>query len=91
MAILSDADFDALDVDPATVRLSGASAKTQKGTVKVTEQDVNQDGLTDIVLQMITEELLLDKNSTHAVLTGKTKSGTAIGGMDSVVVVQIRE
>lgn len=78
VAILSDASFDARDVDPATVRLAGALAR------RASVEDVNQDGRPDLVLHVRTQDLMLDPGDTEAVLTGGTFDGRAIEGRDSV-------
>jgi len=59
VAILSDADFDATIVDPATVELAGSGvAMRGKGNKAMAhEEDVNGDGLTDLVVKVETENL----------------------------------
>jgi hypothetical protein len=85
VAILSSATFDATSVDPATVKLAGATvAPTGNGALNAVVTDVNLDGLPDLLLHIATEELLLTPADTEAVLTGKTFSGQLIQGSDSV-------
>ncbi len=59
VAILSDADFDATTVDPETVSLAGSGvAMRGKGNKLLAhEEDVNGDGLTDLVVKVKTENL----------------------------------
>lgn len=59
VAILSDADFDATSVDPKTVFLAGAGVRVRgKGNKYLASQeDVNGDGLIDLVVKVETENL----------------------------------
>lgn len=50
-------------------------------------QDVDGDGLLDLIVHVDTTALQLTQTDTVAVLKGKTSGGTAIGGTDSVRVV----
>jgi hypothetical protein len=90
VAILSSASFNApLEVDPASVTLSGAHVKLN-GKAKPTgsSQDVNNDGRADLVVQVVTQALQLSSTDTLAVLRGKTKSGVPIIGTDSVRIIK---
>ena len=51
-------------------------------------QDINSDGLLDLVVHVRTEALELSEGSTQAVLDGQTFSGTHVRGIDSVMVVK---
>jgi hypothetical protein len=86
VAILSSASFDARTVDPATVVLANAAAKlTGKGTPMHSVEDVNGDGLPDLVVQVQTSALQLSVFDTVAVLEGKTLDGkTCVRGDDTV-------
>jgi hypothetical protein len=90
VAILSSADFDALRVDPSKVSLSGAGVAV-KGKGKNTmahEEDVDADGLLDLVLKIETENLDPDQfQSGWAILTGETFDGQAIEGQDEITIV----
>ena len=59
VAILSTSDFDATTVDPDTVALSGAPGVINKKGVKAQAQDVNVDGLLDLVVHIAVENLIL--------------------------------
>jgi hypothetical protein len=88
VAIFSTADFDARTVDPLTVTLAGAQVKLKgKGTPQASFEDVNGDGLLDLVVHVSTEALQLSESDTEAVLEGMTFGGMRIRGMDSVRIV----
>jgi hypothetical protein len=50
-------------------------------------QDVNEDGRTDLVVHVDTSALQLSMSDSQALLEGRTYSGTPIQGSDSVRVV----
>jgi hypothetical protein len=90
VAILSSANFDATQVDPSTVTLAGAGVAVRgKGNKSLShEEDVNGDGLLDLVVQVETENL--DPNTFQdgvVCLTGSTFGGLPIKGCDAIVIV----
>jgi len=88
VAILSTPMFDARTVNPMTVVLAGANVKVKgKGTAMASFQDVNGDGLLDLVVQVETQALELSLGDTRAVLEGKTFGGAHVYGSDSVRIV----
>ena len=90
VAILSSADFDATTVDPDTVELAGANVAVRgKGNKLLAhEEDINDDGLMDLVCQVETENLDPDQlQEGYAVLTGSTYDGQAIEGSDEITIV----
>ncbi|MFQ5777638.1 MAG: hypothetical protein ACE5IP_06485 [Terriglobia bacterium] len=89
VAILSSSSFDATTVDPQTLTLAGASVRllVKKEKFQCSQQDSNQDGLTDLVCQFNTAELELEPGDALAVLTAQTLAGQTIRGQDSVRVV----
>ena len=88
VAILSSPDFDATTVDPSTVNLADATVKVKgKGTVMAAAEDVNGDGLMDLVVHVETEVLVLTEGDTEAILVGSTFDGTQIEGVDLIQVV----
>lgn len=88
VAIFSTATFDALLVDPMTVTLAGAQVKLKgKGTPQSSFEDVNHDGLSDLIVHVSTEALQLTGTDTEAVLEGETVDGMLIRGVDSVRIV----
>lgn len=88
VAILSTATFDATTVDPTTVTLASAPVKLKgQGTPMASFEDINADGLLDLVVRVSTEALQISEADTEAVLEGQTLDGTPITGVDTVRVV----
>jgi hypothetical protein len=90
VAILSSESFDATQVDPDTVTLAGAEVAVRgKGNRSLAHhEDVNGDGLLDLVVQVETENL--DSGAFQdgtAILTGETFGGRLIQGQDEIVIV----
>jgi len=84
VAILSDSGFDATTVDRSTVVFAGASPLL----IGKTPEDVNGDGLLDVVLHFNTQSLNLKPGDTEACLNGKTLGGQDFEGCDSVRIVK---
>jgi hypothetical protein len=89
VAILSSAAFDATQVDPATVTLAGAAVRLigKAGKYSCQAEDVNSDGLTDLVCRVETYQLTIQPGESTAVLEAKTFSGEALRGEDIVRIV----
>lgn len=93
VAILSSEEvgkeFDATTVDPSTVQLAGAGVAVRgKNKYMVHKEDVNGDGLTDLVVQIEIENLNPDKlEDGSAILTGQTSNGIEITGSDKIAIV----
>jgi hypothetical protein len=83
VAVLSSATFDALTIDPSTVKFAGAPALSIGGG----PEDVNHDGRPDKVLHFETAALKLTTEDTQACLAGKTVTGVQFRGCDSVRVI----
>lgn len=89
VAILSTAEFDATTVDPTTVTLADAAVEVKgNGTSMASQQDINGDGLLDLVVHVSTQGLNLTAGDVEAVLEGETTDGQHIRGADSVRVIE---
>jgi hypothetical protein len=87
-AVLSSTEFDATLLDPATVTLAAAPVvrKTLSRWMADVE-DVNLDGLADLVLHFDTQDLVLTEEDTEAVLHGWTTDGEEVECSDFVKVI----
>jgi hypothetical protein len=89
VAILSNAGFDATQVDPSTVTLAGAQVKLiARGTqYSCGPQDVNQDGRLDLLCHISTNQMSIEAGVSSAVLEAKTLTGQVVRGEDSINIV----
>lgn len=89
VAIFSSPTFDATTIDVPTLTLEGATVRLVrvKGFMASFE-DVNQDGLPDLLVHFDRGELQLTAGDTTATLTGATVNGTKIEGKDSVKIIE---
>lgn len=88
VAVLSSSTFDATKVDPATIMFAGAPVATDpKGKLMASFEDVNRDGLLDLVVHFNTQALKLNPSDSQVVLTGQTFDGDIVVGVDSVQIV----
>ncbi|HEV2351881.1 MAG TPA: kelch repeat-containing protein [Terriglobia bacterium] len=88
VAILSTSMFDATSVIPDSVKLSGALAETERnGTPIFSFDDVNDDGILDMVLTFRARDLQLTKADKQVVLKGQTFAGQLIKGVATVRIV----
>ena len=81
VAILSSPGFNVVDVDVNTVTFADASPES------FVYEDVNSDGVSDLVFFFRTQDLHLTTSITDATLTGKLRDGGSITGADSVRIV----
>lgn len=89
VAIFSTDEFDATTVIPDSIRLGGAGVAIRgKGTLLFHEEDINGDGLMDIVVQVNTADLGFTANQGEAILTGETTGGLHIMGTDTISIVK---
>jgi hypothetical protein len=89
VAIFSSSGFNApVEVDPETLTLSGAKVRVagKSGTYLCRTQDVNRDGLQDLVCDF-ENELNAQVGTTTAILDGDTYSGVPIRGQDTINIV----
>ena len=90
VAILSTVVFDAPEeVDPGTIMLQGATVKLvgKAQRPQCSSEDVNGDGLMDLICHVSTQEFQIESGATIAVLEAKTRSDMAIRGADSIRIV----
>jgi hypothetical protein len=80
VAILSNPEFDALQVDPATVALGQGGASPDLHQVK----HANRDRLPDLMLRFRTPEVGFQCGDTEVELTGETYARDNIIGTDAV-------
>jgi hypothetical protein len=62
-------------------------ASLRKGTPMTSFQDINHDGLLDLVVQVSTEALQISASDTEALLKGNTFAGKSVRGVDTIRVV----
>lgn len=79
VAILTKGAFDAIQVNPATVKFGPAQASITRYRVS----DVNDDGNADMLLIFKTMDTGIAECDTRATLTGNLYDGTAIEGSDT--------
>lgn len=84
VAILGSATFSVRAVSPATVTFAGAPATSPSF------EDVNADGIDDLVLHFATQQLQLGDGDTVATLSGFLYDGTPFSGHDSVRLIASR-
>jgi hypothetical protein len=84
VAILGSGTFSVRAVNPATVTFAGAPAASPS------VEDVNADGIDDLVLHFATQALQLGDGDTAATLSGFLYDGTPFSGRDSVRLIASR-
>jgi hypothetical protein len=83
VAIISTSTFDATTVDRASVTFGPIGAKSVSSSL----ENVNGDGLLDLVLHFRTQQTGIHANDVQACLTGQTGTGMSIQGCDSIRIV----
>lgn len=86
VAILSEGNFDALQVDPGTVRLGPSGASPDRYRAK----DINRDQQPDLALRFMTSGLGIGCEDTSLTLTGDTYAGARVFGSDEITTVSCR-
>jgi hypothetical protein len=82
MALLSSAALDARTIDAATLRLGRGQARVDPPHVH--QEDVNGDGLVDLMLQFPTQEIGLTPGLTTLCLDGRLPDGRAFTACDRI-------
>ncbi len=80
VAVLSDSEFDPLQVDISTVRFGPEGATANRHRVR----DVNRDGLADLLLRFKIRDTGIACGDTEATLTGEAYDGQSLSGTDSI-------
>jgi len=84
VAILTTDEFDAADVDPATIFFGPFEAYAEQNAL----EDVDDDGDIDMILHFRTQDTGIALEDTEAVLTGETFEGRKIEGSDIVSAIE---
>jgi hypothetical protein len=89
VAILSSPTFDATTVNPDSITLAGAKVRLVGKANKYLcqSEDVNGDGLVDLLCHVETEQVLLQPGDSQATLEATTYDGEEIRGTDTVSIV----
>jgi hypothetical protein len=85
VAIISSSTFDATMMDPASVRFGPGEARSTSSRL----EEVNGDGLPDLIMHFRTQQAGIQPGDTQACLTGQTRSGTPIQGCDTIRVLGV--
>ena len=89
MAIFGTSTFDTATIDVATLELNGTGVRIVKGKgLQYSFEDVNGDGLIDLIVHFDRGTLQLTAGDTSAAVTGMTLNGSQIQGSDSVQVIE---
>ncbi|HKP71269.1 MAG TPA: LamG domain-containing protein [Pyrinomonadaceae bacterium] len=85
VALLGTEVFDVTTVDVTSIRFAGAPIRTKpNGRLHYSYEDVNSDGILDLMMHFSTVDLDLDRDSTEATLTGIGGDDRCISGTDVV-------
>ena len=89
VAILSESDFYApSEIDAATLNFGRAGTEASLLMCNPAAEDVNSDGLLDLVCHFKTPFAAFQASDAQGVLTGRTIGGDYVRGADSVVIVK---
>lgn len=90
VAVFSTESFDATQIDPETVLLSGApiAVSGKKGKYMAHAKDINDDGIDDLLIHVETNQINPELfQGDHAILTGALINGQLFTGMDEIRIV----
>jgi hypothetical protein len=82
VAILGTSSFDVTTIDPASLRLGPGGSAPQPNQVHT--EDVNSDGIPDLVAQFPSQAIGARCNDTALFLTGMTVAGVPIQGSEAI-------
>ena len=88
VAILSGSGFDATQVSPNSVDLSGAKVLRRGNVLLCDSSDANGDGIPDLVCTVDKRDLVLASDSAVALLTARTQTNVLVRGEDSIHIVR---
>ena len=85
VGILGSDLLDVNDIDPASLMLEGVFAEVKGGSGNIGSfEDVNEDGLMDLLVHFSVADLPFGPDTTEAELTGLLLDGMAIVGTDAI-------
>lgn len=91
VAVLSTADFSAKDIEATTLLLGDPALEGAVAPLRSAVEDVDGDGLLDLVLHFSTPALVsagaVNAASVELALSGETTGGAAIVGVDAIRIV----
>jgi hypothetical protein len=88
VAILSSATFDATtQVDRTSLTFGRTGDEKSLVSCDAASQDVNGDGLPDVVCRFDTQGTVFQISDTAGVLKGRTTTGTPVGGSEAISIV----
>jgi len=87
LAIFGAPDLDVSTIDLASIRLAGAPIAEAGGRTRSLLDDVNTDGIMDLLVHVDAGAMTLKAGDTRVELTGQTQDGTELHGSDAVSVV----
>lgn len=90
VAILSEPGFDApaeVDVNPMSLTFGRTGTESSLASCSASPQDVNKDGLADLMCHFYTDQTGFQPGDTQGVLKGKTLDGQDLDGVDAVRVI----
>jgi len=83
VAIFSSPIFDATSIDITTIKFGPNNASVFKNRFKI--NDINGDGLNDLVVKFKTNELGIVEDTKELVLSGDTIDGFSVKGSQSII------
>jgi MYXO-CTERM domain-containing protein len=85
VAVYGSADLDVTQIDLATLLLNGVGVRVKpNGDYHASFDDINGDGVMDLVLHFATQALGIDPADVELLLTGMLTDGTEIEGGDGI-------